>query len=363
LAAPCYLCGKPSVLEGLCAACYNDNHPLIEVSTPLTLLVCKKCGSIKLADGWRKIARDPIEPEEIPDYQIELLLESMVKVLGKDVTLSVEEEKRLDRVSHTVVTASGKSHESLPPHDEKYNVEVRFRFGTCDTCGMMRGGYYEAILQIRADGRDLTDRERREITSAVTDITISRYKSDDRAFIVSTTEDKYGIDFYIGSENLCKLLADEIEVQYLAERKENYKLVGEDRTGRRKYRITILIRLPRFIVGDFVTIDNQPCQVIAISRNMLTCYDLKKRERFSINPKSARWRTLEFLAPVSSRQEFMITTHAYGKPVQIMDSSTYEVQEIEPSLFDSEIIVGSKVYVLKMADDIFILPSSVESEE
>lgn len=363
MTAPCYLCGKPSVLEGLCTDCYNDNHPLIEVSTPLTLLICKKCGSVKLADGWRKIAGDPIEPDEILDYQIELLLESMVKILGRDVTLSLEEEKRLDRVSYTVVTASGKSHESLPPHDEKYNVEVRFRFSTCDTCGMMRGGYYEAILQIRADSRELTDEERREITSTVTDITISRYKSDDRAFIVSTTEDKYGIDFYIGSENLCKLLADEIEVQYLAERKENYKLVGEDRTGRRKYRITILIRLPRFKVGDFVTIDDQPCQVTAINRNMLTCYDLRKRERFSINPKSARWRTLEFLASFSSRQEFMVTTHAYGKPVQIMDSSTYGVQEVEPSVFDSEIVVGSKVYVLKIADDVYILPSLVESEE
>jgi nonsense-mediated mRNA decay protein 3 len=287
----------------------------------------------------------------------------MVKILGRDVTLSLEEEKKLDRVSHTIVTASGRSHESLPPHDETYNVEVRFRLGTCDTCGLMRGGYYEAILQIRADDRELTDDERRTIIGTVTDITVARYKSDDRAFITSTTDDKYGIDFYIGSENLCKLLADEIEIQYLAERKENYKLVGEDRTGRRKYRITILVRLPRFTVGDFVTIDNQPCQVITISRNMLTCYDLKRRERFSINPKSAKWRTLEFLAPLSSRQEYMITTYAYGKPVQIMNTKSFEVQEVEQPLFDSEVITGSKIHVLRIEDEIYILPDQDDFNE
>jgi nonsense-mediated mRNA decay protein 3 len=358
LTAPCYLCGKPSVLEGLCADCYNNNHPLIDVSTPLTLLACKKCSSVKLPDGWQKIAGNAIAPEEIQDYQIELLLGSMIKTLGKDVTLSIEEEKRLDRVTHIIVTASGKSHESLSPHDEKYSVEIRYRLSTCDTCGMMHGGYYEAILQIRADSRELTDEEKQAISSTVTDITVGRYRSDDRAFIVNTIENKYGLDFYIGSENLCKLLADEIETQYLAERKENYKLIGEDRTGRRKYRITVLVRLPQFLVGDFVTADGNPCQVLAMSRNMLTCYDLKRRERFSINPKSAKWRTLEFLAPLSSRREFMITTSAYGKPVQIMDSSTFEVQEIEPSLFDSEIVVGSKIYALKIEDDIYILPNS-----
>jgi nonsense-mediated mRNA decay protein 3 len=357
LTAPCYLCGKPSVLEGLCADCYNDGHPLIEVSTPLTLLACKKCGSVKLPDGWRKIGDDDDRFEYVADFQIELLLERSIKILGKDVQLSLEDERKLDRVTHTIVTAFGRSHESLAPHEEKYNVEVRFRYGTCETCGMMSGGYYEAILQIRADGRPLTEDEKTALIQTVTEVTVARYKSDDKAFITNTIEDKYGIDFYIGSENLCKYLADEFEMQYLAERKDNYKLVGEDKTGKRKYRITILIRLPRFTVGDFVKIDNNPCEIIAMGRNMLTCYDLKRRERFSINPRSARWRTLEFLVPSSHRREFMVTTYSYGQPVQIMDAISFEVLEVEQSVFTSEITAGERIYALQLDDELYILPA------
>jgi nonsense-mediated mRNA decay protein 3 len=357
LTAPCYLCGKQSVLEGLCADCYNDGHPLIEVSTPLTLLACKKCGSIKLADGWRKIAGDGISPDDIADYQIELLIERSIKILGKDVQISLEEERKLDRVTHTIMTVSGRSHENLTLHDEKYNIEIRFRYGTCETCGMMSGGYYEAILQVRADGRGLTDDEKTAVVQTVTDTTIARYKSDDKAFITNTIDDKYGIDFYIGSENLCKYLADEFEMQYLAERKDNYKLVGEDKTGKRKYRTTILIRLPRFTVGDFVKIDGNPCEIVAMGRNMLTCYDLKRRERFSINPRSARWRTLEFLVPRSSRREFMVTMYTYVQTVQIMDTISFEIIDVEQSVFTSEIAAGETIYALQLEDELYILPN------
>ncbi|MFW9956052.1 MAG: 60S ribosomal export protein NMD3 [Candidatus Thorarchaeota archaeon] len=363
MTAPCYLCGKPSVLEGLCADCFNDGHPLIEVSTPLTLLACKKCGSIKLAEGWRKIAGDGVHPDDFGDYQIELLLDRSVKILGRDVQISLEDERKLDRVTHTIMTVTGRSHESLAPHEEKYNVEIRFRYGTCETCGMMSGGYYEAILQVRADGRELTDEEKTMLTQTVTDITVARYKSDDKAFITSTLEDKYGIDFYIGSENLCKYIADEFELEYLAERKDNYKLVGEEKGGKRKYRITILIRLPRFAVGDFVKIGDNPCEVVAMSRNMLTCYDLKQRERFSINPRSARWRTLEFLAPQSSRREFMVTTYSYGQPVQIMDATSFEVLEVEQSIFESDIAVGDKIYALQLEEKLYILSEHKQFNE
>ena len=45
LAAPCYLCGKEAVVDGLCSSCYNEQHPLMEVPTPISLHACKKCGS------------------------------------------------------------------------------------------------------------------------------------------------------------------------------------------------------------------------------------------------------------------------------------------------------------------------------
>ncbi len=359
LTAPCYLCGKDAAVEGLCSSCYDQQHPLIEVSTPLSILACKKCGSVKVPGGWKKLSFETFDIDEQAERQMETVLEQEIKLLVPGVSLEFEEEKKLDRVTHLIVFASGKSHESLPTHEEKYPVEMRFSYGTCDTCGMMSGGYYEAILQIRADGREVTAQEKKELTQKVTEMTISRYKSDDKAFVTMVDDNKYGIDFYIGSEHLVKEIADEFESQYIAERKENYKLVGEDKTGKQKFRITILLRLPRFSAGDFVLINEHPCQILSISRNNLTCYDLVNRERFTINPKSAKWRTLQFLAPISERSEYMIVTYIDGQPIQIMDSINFEVIEVEEDMFESEIISGSKVYGILIEDQLYILPDQV----
>ncbi len=357
LKAPCYQCGNPAVLEGLCAKCYDEKHPLIEVSSPLTLLACKRCGSVKVPGGWKKMTVDVSESDDLWPLQVDILLDHEVKSLVSDIELTIEEEKRLDRVLHIILTALGRSHEDLSPHEEEHKVEVRFSYGTCDTCAMMSGGYHEAILQIRADGRPLTDEEEDDIVRTVTNMTILEYGADDKAFVTKISSDKFGLDFQIGSEHLCRSIAKDLESRYLAPRKDNYKLIGQDKGGKEKYRITILIRLNKFMIGDFVKVLERPCQVMAMGKSGLTCFDLIQRERFTMNPKSSKWRTLEFLAAKSDRREFMVTTRVYGQPVQLMDSESFNIREIDEALLDESIETGSTVHGLLLEDEFYLLPS------
>ncbi|MFW9794683.1 MAG: NMD3-related protein, partial [Candidatus Thorarchaeota archaeon] len=331
-------------------------HPLIEVSSPLALLACRRCGAVKVPGGWRKMTVDVSESEDLWPLQIDILLDNEVKSLVPDIELTIEEEKRLDRVLHILLTAIGRSHEELPPHEEQYKVEVRFSYGTCDTCAMMSGGYYEALLQIRADGRPLTDEEEDDIVRTVTDMTIAEYGVDDKAFVTKVSSDKFGLDFQIGSEHLCRAIAKNLESRYLAQRKDNYKLIGQDKGGKDKFRTTILIRLNKFVVGDFVKVLDRPCQVMAMSKGGLTCFDLIQRERFTMNPKSSKWRSLEYVAPKSERREFMITTRVYGQPVQLMDSKNYDIREIDEALLDESIEAGSTVHGLLLDDEFYLLP-------
>ncbi|TFG96035.1 hypothetical protein E4H12_11950, partial [Candidatus Thorarchaeota archaeon] len=111
LAAPCYLCGRDAVVDGLCNNCYDEQHPLMEVSTPLTLYACKKCSSVKVPGGWQKIFIGQMNSEEVAEKQIEIILDQEIKLFTKGVSLVIEEEKKLDRVTHLIMTASGKSHE------------------------------------------------------------------------------------------------------------------------------------------------------------------------------------------------------------------------------------------------------------
>ncbi len=357
LKPPCYQCGKPAVLDGLCADCYDKEHPLIEVKSPLTLLSCKRCGSVKIPGGWRKLSPEESESNDLWLRQVDLLLDTEIKPLVPEIDIEIEEENRLDRVLYIILRVLGKSHDTLPPHEEQYNIEVRFSYGTCDTCGMQSGGYYEATLQIRADGRQLTEEEEDDIVRIVTEMTVAEYGVDQKAFVTKVSTDKYGINFQLGSEHLCRSIADVLESRYLAQRKQNYKLVGQDKGGKDKFRITILIRLNRFGIGDFVNVLENPCQVMAMSKSGLTCYDLVQRQRFTINPKSSKWRTLEYLASKDDRREFMVTTHVYGQPVQLMDSVTFEITEIDESLLDDTIETGATVYGLIINEKFYLLPT------
>lgn len=357
LTAPCYECGDKSVIDGLCAECYRRAHPLVEVRSPLNLVACKRCGAVKVPGGWKAIIEQTSDPEELIERQIGIFLQQEVKIHVDDVKLEYSQEKILDRVRNILVIATGKSEPSIAEHSEIYPVELRFSYGTCDTCAMMSGGYHEAILQVRADERQITEEEEDEIVSVVTDLTVAKYGKDVKAFVTEVSRDKHGLDFKIGSEHLSKRIADELQERYLAQRKENYKLIGEDKRGKKKFRITILIRLQRFTIGDFVRIDSKLCQVTAMGRGGLTCYSLTDGNRFTINPKSAKWRTIEFISPESDKRQFMIVSNLHNQPVQVMDSESFEMHEIDQKDLTIDVSTGETAFGLYLDNRVYLIPS------
>ena len=353
MTAPCYLCGTPSVLEGLCSDCFNKEHPLVSAPALIQFLSCKRCGSVKVPGGWQAIVDANPGTEEMLEKQLELVLTREINRLVDTSEMYIEIDKKLDRVLHITLVVSGQSNPSLESHEERYPIEIRLEFGTCETCGMMSGGYYEAILQVRADGRFLTEKEEDEIRNLVTSRTLDEYGKDDKAFVIHVSETKYGLDFMIGSEHLCKQIADELQSLYLAERKENFKLIGQHRGGKDKFRITILIRLQRYTPGDFIRVDRQPCQVLDIGRSGVSCISLLDSGTFSVNPKSARWRTIEFLADRTDTREYMIISRTRSQPVQLMDSKTFEIYEVDDALLPSEMENGEKLQALMIDDTLY----------
>ncbi|MFW9910975.1 MAG: 60S ribosomal export protein NMD3 [Candidatus Thorarchaeota archaeon] len=356
MTAPCYECGNKSEIDGLCADCYRKAHPLVEVRSPLKLLTCKRCGAVKVPGGWETISEHLSDSEELIERQMKILLQQEVKRNVDGVQLEYTEKKTLDRVRDIMVIASGSSDPSLATYSESYPVEVRFSYATCDTCAMMSGGYHEAILQVRADERSITDEEEDGIVSVVTDLTVAEYGKDIKAFVTEMNRDKYGLDFKIGSEHLCKRIADSLQQRYLAERKENYKLIGEDKGGKKKYRITILIRLQKFTLGDFIRVGSKPCQVTAMGRGGLSCYNLKNGNRFTINPRSAKWRTIEFIAPESDKRQFMVVSNLHDQPVQIMDSESFEIHEIDQRDMTIDVSNGDTAFGLQLDNRVFLIP-------
>ena len=221
---------------------------------------------------------------------------------------------------------------------------------------MMSGGYYNAILQIRADNRPLTEYEEDTINTIVTQRTVEAYGKDDKAFITSASKDRYGLDFRIGSEHLCRRLADEIEGTFLADKKVNYKLVGQ-KGGKDKHRITILLRLHRFVASDFIRVGTKPCQIQSMSKNGILCYDLTESSTFTINPKSSKWKGIKFIAASSESRQCMVISRQHGQPAQLMDSKTYETLEVEDRLLNPKNTNGSVVHVVLIDERFYPLPT------
>jgi nonsense-mediated mRNA decay protein 3 len=329
---------------------------LIEIATPLTLTVCKRCGAVKIPGGWKTIARDDIQYEDILFQQLDILLKQELHVLGESVEITIEKQKELDRVIHIVINATGSSHPSLPPHQDSTEVEIRVVNANCDTCSMMSGGYYELVLQIRAEERPLTEQEAQEILSLLTERTYAEYGKDAKAFVTSIDRTRFGLDILIGSEHLGKIIADELEALFLASRKENYKLIGQERSGKNKYRLTIVLRLPRFSIGDFVEVMEKPCQVLSMGRGGLKCYDLTERYEFTVTPKSAKWRTLRFLAPASEIRQNMVVSIDYDGAVQLMDSKSYELFDTDLTFLGNDIEQGDTIEVIHLEETLYAVP-------
>ena len=354
MTAPCYLCGEPSKLEGLCQDCYNKDHPLIEFSTPLSIETCKKCGSVKVPGGWKTIT--PSTSDDVKEEQVGILLDREIKPLVKGVSLTLEEENRLDRVLHLRVYAVGRSDPSLDEHEEDYPLEIRFKHASCDMCSMMSGGYYEAILQIRADERAVTEEEEAAITALAKERTISAYGKDNKAFILDIMEDKFGFDIFFGSEHLCRRIVEELESLYYADRKDNYKLVSQEKGGKKKYRTTFLLRLPKYVVGDFVEVSGKPCQVLRIGKGGLSCYNLVDGSTFTVSKKSAKWRSVAFIASDSEKRAFTVVTNVYGQPIQVMDSTNYEMHDLDHNENTEGLEHGVTMYLLRHNDKWYIVP-------
>ena len=285
--------------------------------------------------------------------QLNILLEQELQILGEDVEISIEKQKELDRVVHIMVHATGKAHASLPSFQNSIAVEVRVANGNCDTCSMMSSGYHEIILQVRAEDREVTEKEEEQILSLITERTVAEYGKDTKAFVTSIDKNRFGLDILLGSEHLGKRIADELESLFLASRKENYKLISQERGGKKKYRVTIVLRLPRFSEGDFVEVVNKPCQVLSMGRGGLKCYDLTERFEFTVTPKSSKWKTLRFLALKSDIRQNLVVSIDYDDTVQIMDTESLKLFEVKRAALGNDFQQGDTIGVIHLNNNIY----------
>ena len=343
----CVECGKEKTLfkNGMCVDCYIKKNHFSKAPKNLTLFSCPHCGSYKHKNMWISESFDHIMQHAIQDsFTVDNQLNNVSFIVD------CKEKKGNDILCYVDIIGFLEKHEVR----ERHTVIIRIMQTACDSCSKRYSGYFEAILQIRADKRKLTKKELTTLMNIVETLVNNIAKKGDRdAFITDTGKIHGGLDFYLSKNEVAHIISKNLHERFGGELKTSPKLVGR-KDGRDMYRMTYLVRLPVYRKGDFVSISSSFYIVFSISRSRINLINLSTWKTVTYNNKSLEDVT------VHGGEELITDVVLVSQSkceVQVMDQKTYNTVEISKPIsvsFDSK-----TVKIVKLDDKLFLIPDNI----
>lgn len=272
----CVECGAEGpTYDGLCAKCFSKRHPVVRAPEVLDVSRCSSCASFQFKSGWSKMDPDPAIPR---------LLRERIPPLAPFERVSFTHVAREEDANNLALTVKALGRYQDLEAVQDFHVRVRIKPALCDTCQKQKSRYFEGILQVRGDGRELTRGEIRAVRTFV----LARVDRDDtpKTFISRIEEVHGGLDFYVSTNALGKSLSRELAESFGGTVSTSPKLFGQ-RQGKEIYRVTSLVRLGPFQVGDVVRHKASVAEVVTV-RPFVVLRDLTSGEERRFKPKEVR---------------------------------------------------------------------------
>ena len=128
---------------------------------------------------------------------------------------------------------------------EEYNINVKIKKGVCPDCSKYASGYFESVIQIRADNRFPTPEELNTVDEIIRTKTRALSVKNRMAYVSDVAILKEGVDYYVGSYKAARKIVSAVKDVMGGVVQESPRLVGRDKSrGKDLYRIWISIRLP-----------------------------------------------------------------------------------------------------------------------
>jgi len=339
----CVKCGVDidKTINGLCIDCFLEDRSLTSLPHHIDVNVCTNCDSFQMGEYWVESDRRIIA-EQVTRNALEWL---------KDVDLIEAECTSLqqDEATFLVTVDSVLSIADCETEDVASTL-VRFKNTVCKRCSRLLGNYYESIIQIRSGGRTVSDELRNEVLERVESFVANQARTNRHLFITKMELVIGGVDVYLSSIPLGKTLSKALCDQYCAEGDESAKLVGQDRDGLDMYRVTYLVRLPDFHVGDVILYEGRHFKLSRVSSNAIKAVDLMTfKER---NIKRSDSGSIKVHERHSDLREATLVSHD-ALEVQVLHPVSYRTVDLRVPE-DAEI--GETVKVTDIEDTLYFVP-------
>lgn len=344
----CRQCGKTDekLIKSLCPSCFIEEAQIISIPDELEVTICTRCGSIQTKGRWND---SNLSPEEI-----------VIQTLLEEVEAS---EDSFDlKISPEILNIRGSTYECLIGIEtrvlgktvyQEYPVKVKLDKTVCPECSKYASGYYEAVIQIRADKRPLTAQEIENADKIIKKGINRLWEKNRMAYISQKLEIKEGVDYYVGSYKAARRLTEDLKNMLGGVVKESPRLMGRDKSrGKDLYRIWISLRLPHFHEGDFVSYRGLKAQVLFLQGQKIGIRNLK-----SAHTSTVSWRDYEKIKTIARKEDVkqaMITAKT-PYSLQILHPDTYQPVELDLDSHLSRYEIGEELPVVEIEGTLYPL--------
>lgn len=344
----CPECGSTDkkMVGDICIDCFLKDFQMIELPKRIEVQICSHCNS-KLEEG--KWSEEFIPEEEIIYRALERNIEVADEVSNEHITIGIEQMK--GTIAECSVEAVGEVEGSQI--EETHETEVKILKTVCPTCSKVQSGYYESVIQFRADKREIKAEEYAKADEIVERTLEKQYKNDKLAYCPQIAKPKEGYDYYIGSLKSGRKVAEALKEEFGGIIKESPRLISEDKsTGKGLYRIWISVRIPEFETGDFIKFEDKILYVNSIAKNSLVGEDISTNKKHNIPMKN-----MEDIELVKKADEIETTTVISKSPqiMQILDPIDYSAVDLDMKEEYGEYKVGDEVKLIRLDNNIYLI--------
>jgi nonsense-mediated mRNA decay protein 3 len=343
----CVECGRevPGVIGGSCPDCFVKRTPLLTVPAMVDVELCAHCDARHVGAHWV----DPEADAPLEWIREEAALASIqVHREVQEAQVEVDERELEERTFQATARLRGRIGQTRVEDSKEFLLRVKR--ATCDRCSRMFGGFYAAVIQLRATERDLTEDEMQRAHKLVGgEMDRLRAAGNREVFLTKSERVVGGYDYYIGDIEGGRVIARLLLERLGATMTEHAKLVGRQE-GNDVYRVTFIVRIRRFAPNDLAILRGNVVQVLNLDRGRAHVQHLRDGRTDKVAEDD-----LERLGGREVVEEAVVVSRS-ATGVQVLDPKTLQTVDIAfPRDWKDQAPEGV-AYIVRHDDELYLSP-------